>query len=962
MALFIWSLFRTKEAAGTNSTDSPTKGEAYTQIFPEIQQNQSMVSFSQSNFWSDDIKSTVYTTLKDLSIGDYEWLILKDNLEAIKSSQSHLMGLIKYYEGDRKHYYESYTARYRDLGGQGTLTGGFGSIRNTKIKTNEDGYKQLMEDLLSHGNEVIKNLGGKSNWEKIPVSIREALVDLAFNKGLDEINKNKTVITNAIDTNDWSSIIPTLKEVKDKNGQEDAGLYRRSLSRAILALRDLEGNELKQAKKEVEKLYSDACEFFDNKKISKKDLEAVWSVYNKEYSKVEVVSAESIKHEVVDGETYWGIATKYCPEGVKVKDFVNAIKDYNYVPLDKDLLEKGRKINIPLQFNGKNIKTEGKTEVEIVPVQQEEKPQKTQSQAQITGKYTISETETENFKVGEEYKGKGYFAVAKDLHSKYIAPGFSITDLSNKIQELNKGIEFEIGIEIKVPKIVASNSTEDKQDVTVSAEQKPEHDEEGLPIFKQMLASGMDYDKPVDIGAKGSNLKLYNFTYKVQQGEGFYRVAEKFDIDWRTLKEFNNLKDISGLKLGQEIKIPKIVYEVQAGDNLTKIQDKFKVSKELLVAMNDIESPNTIQKGAHFALPGYVYEVKKGDNLTKIARNAGIHIDVLKEINNLKSNDIKAGQNLVILFNDMDYNISSDKKKTVVDETSNEVRTQVNTETKATKTRNYFTRDKDKNGNTVATRHVFKPTNTNKNAPLYNKTIIVNAGHGYKPGVTDPDPGALGIGGLEHECYIAYDNAMWLKDELNALGARVIFVQGYEGKASQGLNLVSQEIVKSRNKADYLISLHVNKGKPANNRMEIFYNRETAAGTELARMFETSLEKNNGYSDNQVLVKPAGFQVLRKAKQPAILYEMAFMDHADGRKYLKDKNAQKKNMKLLAQAVADCIKEENKYTKHTVKSGEVLGKIAEKYNVSPADLMKLNGLSKNSVIKVGQVLKIPNSD
>ena len=67
-------------------------------------------------------------------------------------------------------------------------------------------------------------------------------------------------------------------------------------------------------------------------------------------------------------------------------------------------------------------------------------------------------------------------------------------------------------------------------------------------------------------------------------------------------------------------------------------------------------------------------------------------------------------------------------------------------------------------------------------------------------------------------------------------------------------------------------------------------------------------------------------------------------------------------MKLLAQAVADCIKEENKYKKHTVKSGEVLGKIAEKYNVSLAELMKLNGLSKNAVINVGQVLKIPNSD
>ena len=58
--------------------------------------------------------------------------------------------------------------------------------------------------------------------------------------------------------------------------------------------------------------------------------------------------------------------------------------------------------------------------------------QKTQPQTQIVGNYTISESETEEFEVGEKYRGKGYFTVANDLYSKYIAPGFSKTDLSIK--------------------------------------------------------------------------------------------------------------------------------------------------------------------------------------------------------------------------------------------------------------------------------------------------------------------------------------------------------------------------------------------------------------------------------------------------------------------------------------------------------------------------------------------------
>lgn len=907
----------------------------------------------KSPLFTEEIKSVMHSCLKELGVRDYNWPVLSNNLIALKSSQNHLLGLIKYYEGDSKHYYESFTSRYKDLNGKGTLTGGFGSTRKTDIKSNLEGYQQLQADLVLHGKEVISKLG-ETNWKKLPSSIKEALIDLAFNKGLHEINK--PVILNAIKKNDWSSIIPTLKEVKNKKGKEEAGLYRRSLSRAILALRDLKDSELRQAKSQVEKIYNDALDFYRKTKTPIKDLEAVWNVYKKDFSKVEIKVAESIKHKVVKGETYWSIASRYCPQGESINAFVDMIKLYNQVPKDKDVLEVDRLINIPIEFNDKSIKGNVQKSNGAKSVSQDKPIQSRQTKS--VGNYNISSSETESFLVGEIYAGKGYFAVAKDLHSKFETPNFTITELSNKLQELNKGVEFKVGAEIKIPKIIRLSKNSQAVASKVGELKQKDYDDNDEPVFKKMLTSGMPYDSK-NVGAKGSNLKLFTFSYKVEKSEGFYRVAEKFDIDWRTLKEFNNLEDISSLKLGQEIKIPKIVYEVQAGDTLNKIQEKFKVSKELIAALNDIESPNTIQKGAYFSLPGYVYSVKKGDNLTKIAKNAGISVEVLKDINDLKSNTLSIGQNIVILFNDMDYNISAEKKKTVVEETSNELRTQVNTETKATRGRKYFTRDKDKNGNTVATRHVFKRTNNNKSAPLYNKTIIVNAGHGYKPGMTDPDPGVVGAEGLEHECYIAYDNAMWLKDELNALGANVIFIQGYEGKASKGLNLASKEAVKSRNKADYLVSLHVNGGNPRENRMEIFYNKTTGAGKGLAMTFESKLQKTNGYSEGSVLVKPSGYQILKNAKQPAILYEMSFMSHPDGRKYLKDKKAQQNNMRVLAQAIASYVKEEAKSQKYTVKPGDTLGGIAQKHKVSVEQLRKLNNISGNN-IQTGQVLKLPS--
>ncbi len=48
-----------------------------------------------------------------------------------------------------------------------------------------------------------------------------------------------------------------------------------------------------------------------------------------------------------------------------------------------------------------------------------------------------------------------------------------------------------------------------------------------------------------------------------------------------------------------------------------------------------------------------------------------------------------------------------------------------------------------------------------------------------------------------------------------------------------------------------------------------------------------------------------------------------------------------------------------KYKTHTVKSGETVSRIAQKYHVSAAKIISLNRLSKNGLIRTGQKLKIP---
>lgn len=55
-------------------------------------------------------------------------------------------------------------------------------------------------------------------------------------------------------------------------------------------------------------------------------------------------------------------------------------------------------------------------------------------------------------------------------------------------------------------------------------------------------------------------------------------------------------------------------------------------------------------------------------------------------------------------------------------------------------------------------------------------------------------------------------------------------------------------------------------------------------------------------------------------------------------------------------------KEEPKYIEHIVKEGETLGIIANKYNVTVEELVKLNNIKNPDLIVVGQKLVVPEKD
>ena len=70
------------------------------------------------------------------------------------------------------------------------------------------------------------------------------------------------------------------------------------------------------------------------------------------------------------------------------------------------------------------------------------------------------------------------------------------------------------------------------------------------------------------------------------------------------------------------------------------------------------------------------------------------------------------------------------------------------------------------------------------------------------------------------------------------------------------------------------------------------------------------------------------------------------------------RTAAKHDKSSSGKAASSKSSSKSKYLMHTVKKGESLSKIAQKYNISLESLLKLNGLTKDSAIRKGQQLKI----
>lgn len=187
----------------------------------------------------------------------------------------------------------------------------------------------------------------------------------------------------------------------------------------------------------------------------------------------------------------------------------------------------------------------------------------------------------------------------------------------------------------------------------------------------------------------------------------------------------------------------------------------------------------------------------------------------------------------------------------------------------------------------------------NASGVLTDKLIVVDPGHGGSA------PGAMSGGYAEKNLTLQF--SLRLRDILEGMGARVIMTRTDD----RDIDLAARSRIANSAGADFFISIHndstANKIGSASG-TTIFYHKQDASSRAFAAAVLNAVAPISGLPNRGVVsdsvLYASGLGVLRYARMPAILCEVAFINNPNDRRYLIDPDFQQR----FSQAIAEGIK------------------------------------------------------
>jgi N-acetylmuramoyl-L-alanine amidase len=172
--------------------------------------------------------------------------------------------------------------------------------------------------------------------------------------------------------------------------------------------------------------------------------------------------------------------------------------------------------------------------------------------------------------------------------------------------------------------------------------------------------------------------------------------------------------------------------------------------------------------------------------------------------------------------------------------------------------------------------------------------VVIDPGHG------GPDPGAVGIGGLQ-EKGIVLDIGIQVANLLEKQGVQAVLTR----KDDIDLDLEPRVQLAEQINATVFVSIHANSidmSRPDISGLETYYYQ---SGEELARVIHSSVLEGTGIPDRRV--RTARFYVLRKTSMPSVLVEVGFVTGRDDAAKLSDPSYRSQMANAIARGILQYI-------------------------------------------------------
>lgn len=239
--------------------------------------------------------------------------------------------------------------------------------------------------------------------------------------------------------------------------------------------------------------------------------------------------------------------------------------------------------------------------------------------------------------------------------------GDDVSQLKNSYEDLAEAVVKAVASYIGVPYTSKTDEyyTVVKGDSLWSIANKFNTTVSNLKSLNNLSSNLLQIGQKLKINA--TSLNPTNEYYTVKKGDTLYSIASKNNLTVQELKDLNNLTS-NNLSIGQTLLIKKnpkentnvTTYNVKSGDTLYSIAKKYNTTVNAITTLNNLAS-NSLSIGQAIKIPistqntmEPTYIVKSGDTLYSIARKYNTTVSELINRNNLKTSNLKIGQELII--------------------------------------------------------------------------------------------------------------------------------------------------------------------------------------------------------------------------------------------------------------------------------------------------------------------------